>query len=241
MAGLADEPDVGPLGMKPPPPDLALPPPLRSPLLAPRDLAAPLAWHDGRALSAAQFLAAAERLAERLPPGARVVNLCRDRLLFALGLAAALRRGEITLMPPNTLAATLRQLPADPRPPVVLSDDPAIDTAGMPLVALSHTDLHAAAAPLTPVPMLDAALPAVCLLTSGSTGAPQPHVKRWGSLAANIRAEAARLARMLGRNDLAGLALVATVPGQHSYGLESSVLLALLGGAALDAGRPFYP
>ena len=36
-------------------------------------------------------------------------------------------------------------------------------------------------------------------------------------------------------------ALVATVPAQHSYGFESSVLLALLGDAAFDAGRPFYP
>ena len=34
---------------------------------------------------------------------------------------------------------------------------------------------------------------------------------------------------------------MATVPSQHSYGFESSVLLALLGGAAFDAGRPFYP
>jgi acyl-coenzyme A synthetase/AMP-(fatty) acid ligase len=34
---------------------------------------------------------------------------------------------------------------------------------------------------------------------------------------------------------------VASVPPQHSYGLESSVLLALLGGAAFDSGRPFYP
>jgi acyl-coenzyme A synthetase/AMP-(fatty) acid ligase len=35
--------------------------------------------------------------------------------------------------------------------------------------------------------------------------------------------------------------MVATVPVQHSYGLESSVLLALLGGAAFESGRPFFP
>jgi acyl-coenzyme A synthetase/AMP-(fatty) acid ligase/3-hydroxymyristoyl/3-hydroxydecanoyl-(acyl carrier protein) dehydratase len=35
--------------------------------------------------------------------------------------------------------------------------------------------------------------------------------------------------------------LVATVPAQHSYGFESTVLLAMLGGASFDAGRPFYP
>jgi acyl-coenzyme A synthetase/AMP-(fatty) acid ligase len=37
------------------------------------------------------------------------------------------------------------------------------------------------------------------------------------------------------------LNVVATVPPQHSYGIESSVLLALLGGAAFDCGRPFFP
>ena len=35
--------------------------------------------------------------------------------------------------------------------------------------------------------------------------------------------------------------IVATVPPQHMYGFESSVLIALHGGAAFDAGRPFYP
>ena len=50
-----------------------------------------------------------------------------------------------------------------------------------------------------------------------------------------------RLSSLLGRTSLEGLTLVATVSVQHSYGLESSVLLALLGGAAFDSGRPFFP
>ena len=86
-----------------------------------------------------------------------------------------------------------------------------------------------------------ATLDAVCLLTSGSTGAPQPHRKQWGPLVSNIAAEADRLAELMQWPSLAGLTLVATVPPQHSYGFESSVLLALLGGAAFDSGRPFYP
>jgi len=82
---------------------------------------------------------------------------------------------------------------------------------------------------------------AVSLLTSGSTGAPQPHAKTWGTLVGNIAAAVRRLSSLLGRPSLAGLTLVATVPVQHSYGLESSALLALLGGAAFDSGRPFFP
>ena len=48
-------------------------------------------------------------------------------------------------------------------------------------------------------------------------------------------------AEATGRESLAGFTLVATVPAQHMFGFESSVLLALHSGAAFDAGRPFYP
>jgi acyl-coenzyme A synthetase/AMP-(fatty) acid ligase/3-hydroxymyristoyl/3-hydroxydecanoyl-(acyl carrier protein) dehydratase len=218
------------------------------PLLAPRDLAAPLAWRDGRAVSAHAFLAAAAHLAGRLPANGRAINLCQDRLHFAIGLAAALQRGQTSLMPPNALPATLRQLPADGPPAYVLADT-ELDSGGLSVVQVQEHERgpaafdadHDPAALDGSVPPIDAALMAVCLLTSGSTGAPQPHGKSFGSLASNIGAEAERLAEWLRRPTLHGLNIVATVPAQHSYGLESSVLLALLGGASFDAGRPFYP
>ena len=79
------------------------------------------------------------------------------------------------------------------------------------------------------------------MLTSGSTGDPVPHAKPWGLLVRNAAAESARLAAALDRADLDGVTLVATVPAQHMYGFESSVLLALHGRATLDASRPFFP
>ena len=207
-------------------------------LLATPDLAAPLAWRHGQAISAGQFIAEALALAEQLPAHGRPINLCHDRYHFALGLAAALLRGQTSLLPPNALPETLRQVPLDGAPAYLLSDDDALPAAGLPNIRVQRpADVSAARS----VPLIAADLLAVCLLTSGSTGAPQPHAKRFGSLVANIRAEADRLAEFLGRNKLAGLTIVATVPAQHSYGLESSVLLAMLGGAAFDAGRPFYP
>jgi acyl-CoA synthetase (AMP-forming)/AMP-acid ligase II len=239
------------------------------PLLTARDLDAPLAWRAGVPISARRFLVEASALAETLPARGRPVNLCQDRYHFALGLAAALLRGQTSLMPPNALPETLAQLHAGAglaaagalsdaagtapaaAPAYALVDagvGPAeLDVGGLLRVAVERPALAEAPAddadPALPdaVPMIPATLAAVCLLTSGSTGAPQPHAKHWGSLAANIAAEAERLASHLQRPSLAGLTLVATVPAQHSYGFESSVLLALLGGAAFDAGRPFYP
>jgi len=208
------------------------------PLLAATDLAAPVAWRGGVAIGAGQFVAEALAVAEALPAHGRPINLCQDRYHFALGLAAALLRGQTSLMPPNALPETLRQVPAGSATPYLMSDEPALDTGGLPVLRIERP---MGVAPAREVPRLAATLDAVCLLTSGSTGAPQPHAKRWGPLVANIRAEAERLAALMGRPSIAGLNIVATVPAQHSYGFESTVMLALLGGAAFDAGRPFYP
>lgn len=207
------------------------------PLLGVRDMAQPLAWRQGQPISAAQFVAEAQALAAQLPSG-RPLNLCQDRYHFALGLAAALLRGQTSLMPPNALPDTLRQVPAAGGAPYLLVDEPLPDAPGLPMHRVQRPSGVAAA---KDVPRIAVDQEAVCLLTSGSTGAPQPHAKRWGPLVANIEAEARRLAEGLGQPALSGITLVATVPAQHSYGLESTVLLAMLGGAAFDAGRPFYP
>ncbi|MBV8855029.1 MAG: acyl-CoA synthetase [Sinobacteraceae bacterium] len=76
---------------------------------------------------------------------------------------------------------------------------------------------------------------AAYVFTSGSTGAPLPYRKSWGPLVACVRLEAECL-------ELRGAeVIVGTVPPQHMYGFESTVLLALQSGCAFSAGRPFYP
>jgi acyl-CoA synthetase (AMP-forming)/AMP-acid ligase II/3-hydroxymyristoyl/3-hydroxydecanoyl-(acyl carrier protein) dehydratase len=217
------------------------------PLLAARDLARPLAWRDGQPISGAQFLAEAAALAEQLPTRGQAVNLCQDRYHFALALAAAALRGHVSLLPPNAMAATLQQLPAGQGATYAMVDDDEaldllrIDLRARPAVSSAPSTVPTIGSERVAVPMIDGARTAVCLLTSGSTGAPQPHAKSWRALTVNIGSEAERLAQMTSRPSLKGMAIVATVPAQHSYGFESTVMLSLLGGAAFDAGRPFYP
>jgi acyl-CoA synthetase (AMP-forming)/AMP-acid ligase II/3-hydroxymyristoyl/3-hydroxydecanoyl-(acyl carrier protein) dehydratase len=177
-------------------------------------------------------------LSARLPAAGEVVNLCQNRYLFALGMVAAVLRGLMSVMPPNAMPQTLRQVRRPGTHTLALVDHADIDAGELPRFVV---DRPRAPAPLAAQPRVAAHLEAVCLLTSGSTGTPQPHPKCWGALQINIGAEAQRLAELLDLPALDGLNLVATVPPQHSYGLESSVLLALLGGAAFDSGRPFYP
>ncbi len=196
------------------------------------------AWRDGTPLSRSQYIADAAALAARLPPIGTMLNLSLDRYRFAVGLGAALLRGQTSLLPPNHTAHTVERLRA--RFPSVYAlvegDD---DGHGLPLVV--HAEAHAPIVATGPAPAIAADLVAAHVLTSGSTGDPLPHAKPWGLLVTSARAEASRLAAAMDRDTLDGVSLVATVPPQHMYGFESSVLLALHGGAAFDAARPFYP
>jgi len=78
---------------------------------------------------------------------------------------------------------------------------------------------------------------AAIVFTSGSTGAPLPYRKTWGSL---VRVALAEI-QILGLRSRQGMALVGTVPPQHVFGLEATVLMVMQGGFALHARRPFYP
>ncbi|RZL65143.1 MAG: CoA ligase [Variovorax sp.] len=210
------------------------------PLLADRDLDAPLAWRAGKPVSGREFLADVAQFAPQLPAEGPAINLCVDRYAFAVGLAAALSRGHASLLPPDARPDTLAGLHRSGGSAYALTDNAALATAGLPRVLIEDRSGAFAGDTLT-VPRFDAQSHAVSLLTSGSTGAPQPHAKRWETLVGDVAAAVGSLARWLGRPTLAGLNLVATVPVQHSYGLESSALLGLLGGAAFDSGRPFFP
>jgi acyl-coenzyme A synthetase/AMP-(fatty) acid ligase len=208
--------------------------PCRFPLLAHTAAADVVAWRDGAAISRARFLGDVHQLMSLLPAGRHVLNLCSDRYRFAVGLAAALLSGKISLLPPAQTPEMLRELQAFAPDLYCLCDD---DTPvhGLPLLrypfSLDPVDCDDAP------PEIDGAQMVAWMFTSGSTGAPQRHAKCWGSLVSAGRAGA----RRMGLCEGAQHALVATVPPQHMFGFEVSVLLAWQSPAAFYAGRPFYP
>ncbi|HEY4957505.1 MAG TPA: CoA ligase, partial [Caldimonas sp.] len=193
-------------------------------------LDAAFATRAGTTISRRAFLADACALAERLPQAGAMLNLSSDRYRFAVGFAAALLRGHTSLLPPNHVPNTVARLRARFAGVYALIE---AGGDGHDLPTVTHADRAAHATHLGAIPDIDPALVAAYVLTSGSTGDPVPHAKPWGLLIGTARAEASRLASALGRADLGGVALIATVPPQHMYGFESSVLLALHGGAVL--------
>ena len=196
-----------------------------------------LAWRLGRPITAARYLADVNRLAARVPAQGPVLNLCADRYRFAVGFGAALLARHTCLLPPTHGDEMLEQLRLQYPDLYLLSDQPR-RAVQLPQLAFPPDEAEPAdpALPFTP-PNIDAAFVAARVFTSGSTGRPTAHDKTWGKLVQNARAEHARLAD----NGANGFTVVGTVPAQHMYGFESTVLVALLCGAAFDASHPFYP
>lgn len=199
-----------------------------------------LAYGQDGPITVAQFLADVRQLAADMPAGRHVLNVCVDRYRFAVGVAAALLADKISLLPPTLTIEMMRQVKHFAPDVFCLVDQPqSIDLpqfswAGALAVEAAAAD---AASATYEVPDIPADRTAAIVFTSGSTGTPVPHPKSWGSLVRSVQAEAARLGLMDGRRH----SIVATVPPQHMFGFESSVLLPLQSGSALTAAHPFYP
>jgi acyl-coenzyme A synthetase/AMP-(fatty) acid ligase len=191
------------------------------------------AYRNGRTITAAQFLGQAAQLAALLP-NAPVLNACADRYHFAVGLAAATIAGSRSLLPPTHTPEVIRFLRSGAHGAICLTDTEA---CSIELPQIHYSELPPSGPEHWPPPAIPAAQAIADVFTSGSTGVPVPHRKHWGLLVKCVRIEAVRL--LLERQQPA--ALVATVPAQHMYGLETSVLLAMQTGAPLCAAHPFFP
>lgn len=180
----------------------------------------------------ADVLALAERMRREWPDFAHVLNYCHNRYRFTVAFGAALVAGKTALLPPNDLPHTVTQLRAELGDMGCLYDEAMPQGPRLSCLNVPHEAAEVEA--VRHMPEIAGDHLAAIVFTSGSTGKPSAHRKTWGKLCQNARAES----RALG---VAGWSLAATVPPQHMYGFESSVLLALQGGAALWHGKPFYP
>src|SRR5512139_241789 len=204
------------------------------PLIAHRRLDAVMAWRGNAPVSVRQFLGEVDHVAGQLPPGRHVLNLCSDRYHFAVALAACIVSGRISLLPSTHTPEMVRQM-QHIAPDVFCIVNQGAHRGPVDLPTFCYPESVPSPAVDPSIPDIDCAQVVAQVFTSGSTGLPVPHVKRWGSLVRNVQAGAERLG--IG----AAHAILGPVPPQHMYGLESTVLMPLQSGAALHAGHPFYP
>ncbi|MET0808989.1 MAG: AMP-binding protein [Pseudoxanthomonas sp.] len=180
------------------------------------------------------FFAQVRGLAAALPAGRHAVNLCEDRYRFLVAFCAVALRGQITLLPPSRAPSVVIDVLA--RYP----DSYSLGDGLLAEVPPGHWQLPDDLPRLsgeTPV-IEDAAVVAIGF-TSGSTGCPKPNTKTWAAFRASTAQNLMALQSLWQGHAMPSI--VATVPPQHMYGMELSVLLPLLGPAGLHASRPFFP
>ena len=195
---------------------------------------AAFAYRKGCRLSVERFLCDVSRLAASLPHRRYLLNLCADRYHFAVGFSAALLRRQVNLLPPNETPDLIERLVSQYPGVYCLSDG---KTRFQSLETVLFPELDDPGTAALPIPDVPETQVAAIVFTSGSTGEPVPYCKTWGSLVRSALAEI----DCLGVRAPPGMAVLGTVPAQHTYGLESTVLMVMQGGLVLHARRPFFP
>ena len=196
--------------------------------LTDRDPEEIIAHRDNVPVSVGELVGEAVAIAKLLPDHQFVFNLHTDRYRYLRGFCAAIIAGQCTLMAPNRQPHTLEQMKQDYPDAYRMDADPTGDVILQDIVVPENNESY----PKIPADQLCA-----IAFTSGSTGAPTPNYKSW---------EALRLGSLNNKRLVLGdlaepINLIATVPAQHMWGFEASVLLPLFASAAVGNVCPFFP
>jgi acyl-coenzyme A synthetase/AMP-(fatty) acid ligase len=199
----------------------------------------------GRTWTWREVHVAARALAAQLDATATLCNLCDSHLGFLVVWLAALRRRALQLLPPSSGRADLNALlRASAHATVIVDDATALkpewrEHAGClvwePQRNMARHDVES----LAWSPEWKAEC--VRLYTSGSTGEPEPQAKTLAQLAQGALLLGARLDDEIAGGLGSVSALVCSVPPQHMFGFEASVMLPLIRGIAVRERRPLLP
>jgi len=201
--------------------------------LTTRKLGDIIAHAGGAEINVARFLGQAATIADELPRHAYVVNLATSRYEFLLGLCAAIIAGQCTLLPPNRQQQTLQQLREDYADCYIFGETGVEGIAGF----YADPDHYASAAAAAEIPAISRDQLCAIAFTSGSTGASTPHLKYWDTIRVGTQGNA----RLLGLANAEPANMLATVPPQHMWGLEMSILLPLFASIAISHEMPLFP
>lgn len=193
-----------------------------------------LAWETDGPRTACEFLSDVLSLADSLPDRPTILNLLSSRYEFLVGLSAAMLRRQVTLLPQARAPQALRVIAKDYDESYCLTDR---DEPVEGIESFTPPPRTGLAAWPRVIPRIPLSQVVAIAFTSGSTGRPTPNQKTWGALVCVARATSSRFGLKAGYRG----GVVATVPHQHMFGLECSVMLPVQHGLTMHAGRPLFP
>lgn len=188
-----------------------------------------IAWRPSGGVAREAFARDVHIIAAHLAGRTFVINRCERRYAFLVAFVAIARAHAINLLPGNGSAGAAQELQST-YPDAWYLDDDAIDRLLAKPLVQDHASPTGAGDMLNFANSREVAI----AFTSGSTGRSRPQVKTWGALAAIGRG-------LMDRIGARGANIVATVPSQHMYGLEASVMAALCGDCVVTDAPAFYP
>lgn len=209
-------------------------------------LHSPILFHRGRVIHLDEFLQTLHYLDKKLPHHQHLLNLYEDRYYFLLGFCLGLKRQSISLFPSTITSHVLTHLKQQYDDILVLTDEEIpdkelqqyhlsdwLDSNDLQLEESDPSDWQNC------LPAVELEQEIAIIFTSGSTGQPKPYRKLWGDLVQVAKLLANQF--ILHRGQLTSAAILATVPAQHMYGLESSIMMAIQNGLLIHSSKPFFP
>ncbi len=197
-----------------------------------RELTDIIAWDKSQTISCEKFLHDVVTLASELPEHKYAINLCNGRYEFLVSFAAVLYRGQTSLLPSSQAIKEIQSI-ADEYADCyfIVSNKSAELTQPQLLMEIDYS----AAVVSHSIPRINYSQLAAIVFTSGSSGKPTAHPKQWGDIISCAKLAAARFKLTT------DYALISTVPSQHMYGLETTILFPLIAPVSIYNGQPFYP
>lgn len=167
-----------------------------------------------------------------------VINLCDNRYLFLVSFCAVITRGQTNLLPPNKNATTQTQLSLDYANTYIIHDNSCELAHGIPAIDITdYSFKKSAAEPTTSIPHIANQHLACISFTSGSTGKSKPNLKYWHTLHTSTAINYSHMIPATSET----LYVLATVPAQHMWGLETSILMGLFHNICTSDQKPLFP
>lgn len=186
----------------------------------------PIFWFNNKKVSQETLKNDALLVAQHLTSHKYIINLCEDRYLFAVTFVACIIKKHVCLMPAHRAEKEIEELEEEYSDTLRLTDQQI------------KTFINNKNTPSSDLPLqINSEQLVAIIFTSGSSGKPKANHKKWGELFDSAQ----RASKKLMLNKSKHHTLVATIPPQHMYGFETTIIFPLIAGVCVHNDKPFFP
>ena len=181
-----------------------------------------------------KFLQQVVALANSLPDRSYAINLCTNRYQFLVSFCAVIVRGQCNLLPNNKNISTQSNLAHHYDSNYIIHDGFELAPG---LLDVDCSQVGKGGEIYTDSPEIPLNQLCAITFTSGSAGQSKPNLKTWDTLRKGMELGA----RYFLHNEHGHHSLLATVPPQHMWGLETSIMLPLIANVCISDSQPLFP